>query len=198
MENMEETVLVNMDKMKANGNAFSGVYIEEFDASGKWERLPKKVSEAVSHHYGEKAEVNQIGGSGWSAGCGALKKIILFDKEHINSAVCMDGLHNGEVLKDFARGATYGKNLFVVTHSSIDPPYESTTTSASKLIWWVGGEEPKTIPDDSEYVYDHYRRYDDGDFHVMGYRGRDKSAHCSAFYDVPEILDRWVKPRGFK
>ena len=81
---------------------------------------------------------------------------------------------------DFSRMAADGRKFLGITHSSVphsilpgkdDKPdifFSSTTATASKMIWWVGGSEPARIPDQPKGPYDAYRRYDQGDFHVIG------------------------------
>jgi hypothetical protein len=113
-------------------------------------------------------------------------------------------------IPDFLRIAADGNKFLGITHSSVpnscqpakdDKPetcYSSTTAIASKMIWWVGGEEPAHIPDSSDAPYSAYRTYDQGSLHVIGGKGGDGPAHSCQFQFLSELLEEVKKERGFR
>ena len=92
--------------------------------------------------------------SGWSAGYGAIRAILVHHEEQISNVILLDGIHasyipenqvlheGGQIdasdLKeflDFAKKAVQGEKKMLITHSSIFPgTYASTTESTQYLI----------------------------------------------------------------
>ena len=84
---------------------------------------------------------SQIALGGWSAGCGAIRQVLLdpasFDR--VNRVLCIDGVHTGythdtpgplesdidasnlQVWLHFGRDAMAGKKRLIITHSKIFP-----------------------------------------------------------------------------
>ncbi len=196
MQTMRETVLVELIFGKN-----SGPYLKELDGQWYWRGLVQQIVGLVENHYRISGlRPNLIGISGWSAGCGAAKQIISFDANRLDAVICLDGTHGIYPFDMFARMAADDGPLFVVSHSSVDPPnMTATTIPVHYLIWWVGGKEPKEIPHHrGKYPYSLWRVYHQGNFHAIGYRGADGPAHAAAFDAVPDFLEYYIKPRGWR
>src|SRR5690606_23836639 len=130
----------------------SGPYLRKFSNASTFRHLLREVEASVERRLRRPLRVGQIGLSAWSAGYGAVQRIL--DSEfaaHIDAVILLDGLHTSsganahayKALAPFARHAQRAANgdaLMYVSHSSIVPPsYASTTETANFLVWQVGG-----------------------------------------------------------
>jgi hypothetical protein len=201
---MDGAVLVGIDL-----GLGSGPYESAFDAPGAFEELLASVERAVAKKTNRKsARARKVGLSGWSAGYGAIQKILgrPYGKQRVDSVVLLDGLHCGydgkglnalqiQAFTDFAREAARGKKLMFVSHSSIIPPgYASTTETANFLIHQVGGA-PKASRGQGPLGLELISRYTKGNFHVRGFSGNDKMDHCAQLGLYRDILKIHIKPR---
>ena len=210
---MNGTVLVGIDL-----GIGSGPYEAAFAAPNAFEKLVESVEAAMAKKTGKKnARVRKVGLSAWSAGYGAVQKIISQDygKRVVDAVVLLDGLHcgySGESLNEaqlepfieWSRDAVSSRKFLFVSHSSIIPPgYASTTETANFLIWKMGGKPRRSRPRGSDPMgLDLISRYTRGNFHVRGYTGNDKMDHCAhigLYRDVLKvhIKPRWRSPRGY-
>lgn len=195
----------------------SGAYEDAYQARGSYDALLAGVRATVRNLCpGAAAESGRVALSGWSAGYGAIRRIIdrAEDARRVDAVLLADGLHAGFEGSKYARKvdptamapftlfadeAVAGKKLFAITHSSIQTPYASTTETASFLldvqnVERVTGSTPGPRPGMTLKL-----SADRGDFHVRGYSGDDKAAHCDhlhAFGDtlLPYLRERWEKP----
>lgn len=194
----------------------SGPYEAAFSAPSAFESYLRSIETAVARRSGNaRAHADHIGLSAWSAGYGAVQKILEQPLgRRVDAVVLLDGLHAGYVdghvnglqiasIVSYARRAARGNRFFFLSHSSIVPPgYASTTETAQWLVWNVGGK-PRTAhrrspdPMGLELI----SRYDRGGFHVRGYAGNDKMDHCAHIGLMRDVLQvhlapRWKSPRG--
>jgi hypothetical protein len=203
IEVMDGAVLVGIDL-----GLGSGPYETAFDAPEAFERLIASVERAVEKKTGHAATARKVGLSAWSAGYGAVQKILgqKFGKERVDSVVLLDGLHCGyqgrgvnalqiQAFTDFAKAAAAGQKLMFVSHSSIIPPgYASTTETADFLIHEVGGN-PKPSKGAGPLGLELISRYSQGNFHVRGFSGNDKMDHCAQLGLYSDVLKIHIKPR---
>ncbi len=136
----------------------SSVYYKTFSDSTVFQDLIDSIKHKASTKLDRHIKVNKIIISGFSAGYGAVKKILSFDhnREIITAVLLLDGLHasyvpEGKVLYEggkidssaytsfikFAKEALIknSNKKFLFTHSEIFPgTYVSTTESADFLI----------------------------------------------------------------
>jgi murein DD-endopeptidase MepM/ murein hydrolase activator NlpD len=210
---MDGAVLVGIDL-----GIGSGPYEAAFAAPNQFEKLIESVERAMASKTGNpRARARKIGLSGWSAGYGAVQRIISqpYGKRVVDSVVLLDGLHSGYTgnslnelqlapFIDYARSAAERSKLMFVSHSSIIPPgYASTTETANFLIWKVGGKPRTSRPRGSDPMgLDLISRYSRGSFHVRGYMGNDKMDHCAHIGLYKDVLKvhvkpRWRSPRGY-
>jgi hypothetical protein len=201
---MDGAVLVGIDLGLA-----SGPYETAFDPPEAFEQLVASVERAVAKKTGrESARARRVGLSGWSAGYGAIQKILgqKYGKQRVDSVVLLDGLHCGyqgqslnglqiRAFTEFARESAAGRKLMFVSHSSIIPPgYASTTETANFLIHELGGT-PKASRGAGPLGLELISRYTRGNFHVRGFSGNDKLDHCAHLGLYRDVLKVHIKPR---
>lgn len=201
---MDGAVLVGIDL-----GLGSGPYETAFDAPEAFRQLLESVERAVAKKVGrDSAKARKVGLSAWSAGYGAVQKILgqKYGKQRVDSVVLLDGLHCGyqgqsvnalqiQAFTDFAREAAAGRKLMFVSHSSIIPPgYASTTETANFLIHEVGGTA-KPSKGAGPLGLELISRYTRGNFHVRGFSGNDKMDHCAQLGLYKDILKIHIKPR---
>jgi hypothetical protein len=200
---MDGAVLVGIDL-----GLGSGPYEAAFDAPDAFARLVTSVERAVEKKTGRPAKARKIGLSAWSAGYGAVQKILgqKYGKERVDAVILLDGLHCGyqgqsvnalqiQAFSEFAKRAAAKQKLMFVSHSSIIPPgYASTTETANFLIHEVGGA-PKASRGAGPLGMDLVSRYTQGNFHVRGFSGNDKMDHCAHLSLYRDVLKIHLKPR---
>ncbi|MCU0690837.1 MAG: LysM peptidoglycan-binding domain-containing protein [Polyangiaceae bacterium] len=209
---MDGAVLVGIDL-----GIGSGPYDQAFAVPARFGELVRSVEHAMAEKTGNsRAHVRKVGLSAWSAGYGAVGRILSQPqgKRLVDTVVLLDGLHCGYQGKSldetqlgpfiqFAQQAAAGRKLMVVSHSSIIPPgYASTTETAHFLIQKVGGRPRGVRPRGSDPMgLELISRYSRGSLHVRGYKGNDKMDHCAHIGLFKDILKvhvkrRWGSPRG--
>jgi hypothetical protein len=190
----------------------SGAYEDAFAAPGSFAQILSNITNGVRELCPDAAKPKRIGLSAWSAGYGAVWRILDRDSDaaRIDSVLLSDGLHAGFVGNErerqvnpaqmaafelFADQAVVDKRLFAITHSSIATPYASTTETSSYLLDAEGVPRialnmPGPRPD-MELI----SRADRGSFHVRGFAGQDKPAHCNQLYAFGDLLLPYLKER---
>jgi hypothetical protein len=188
----------------------SGVYEDTFADPSRFEEYLRSVERAMQAATGRpRAHARHIGLSAWSAGYGAIVKILAQPLGgRVDAVVLLDGLHAGyvdghvderqiESVLEFARRASRSpRKLFFMSHSSIIPPgYASTTETAHFLVWSVGGRPRARIAKPAAPMgLEMISGYDFGGFHERGYAGNDKMDHCAHIGLYEDVLRRYVKP----
>jgi hypothetical protein len=200
--------------VKNLGN-FSGPYESAFASPGSFKAEIAAIRARINRSCGgPERSVGRIALSGWSAGYGAIYKILARpdDAARVDAVVLADGMHVGyepgshrvrsaamTPFIDFAKAAAQGEKLMAVTHSAIVPPSYASTTETARFIRdqlnltpaAEGSEEPRAGM---------HRTSNDarGDLHVTGYAGGDAHAHCDHLYAISTTLwsrlrDRWQR-----
>src|ERR1041384_4814923 len=142
----------------------SGAYEDPFAAPGTFSQIVSSITNGVKELCPSAAAPKRIGLSAWSAGYGAVWRILdrSADAARIDSVLLSDGLHAGFVGNErerhvnpaqmaafelFADQAVADKRLFAITHSTIATPYASTTETAQYLLDAEGvARLPMNIP----------------------------------------------------
>jgi hypothetical protein len=193
----------------------SGAYETPYSEPASYDRMLESVRVAVRELCPSAAAPKRVALSGWSAGYGAILHIIdrAKDAARVDAVLLADGMHVGFEPEGnrkvsalsmapftlFADEAVAGHKLFAVTHSSIQTPYASTTETAEFLL------DAEGLPVDRREVpgprpgMTQTSRADREGFHMRGYSGDDKSAHCDHLFAFGELLltplhERWSKP----
>ena len=194
-----------------NLGAGSGVYHRAFADPAVFDSLLTGVARAVSESLGRTMTIGGITLSGFSAGHGAIRAILLEPRhfETVDAILLLDGMHTsylpeGKVLADsgeidttnlaafgrFARAAMRGEKRFLLTHSEIFPgTFASTTETADWLLHAVGLNRkpvlawgPRGLQQLSEAGA--------GQFEVMGFAGNSAPDHIDHLHAMPELLRR--------
>jgi len=203
---MDGAVLVGVDL-----GIGSGPYEHAFQAPDAFKRLVESVERAMAKKTGNpRARVQNVGLSGWSAGYGAIQRILSqeYGRRVVDTVILLDGLHSGYAgnslnelqlgpFIDYARRAASGDTLMFVSHSSIIPPgYASTTETANLLVSKLGGRPHRVHARPGDPMgLDLVSRYTQGNFHVRGYAGNDTLDHCAHLGLYRDVLQVHVKPR---
>ncbi|HTJ84866.1 MAG TPA: hypothetical protein VL400_24270 [Polyangiaceae bacterium] len=131
-----EVSLLDAVVMVVNLGNGSGVYEDFYQNPDNLERVLQRVPEIMKKRGLENAHIKRLALVGWSAGYGAIVKI-LEHKQHadlVDAVILLDGLHtsykpgttipeasNIQGVIDFAERAKTGEKLLVITHSNIQP-----------------------------------------------------------------------------
>ncbi len=191
----------------------SGKYEDAFQAPGAFAGLLTRLEQGVRELCPTAASPKRIGLSGWSAGYGAIWRILdrSADAVRIDSVLLSDGLHAGFVGDErarevnpaqmaaftlFADQAVQDKRLFAITHSSIATPYASTTETSGFLLDAEGVSRKQMNAPGPRLDMQLTSAADRGSFHVRGFSGMDKAAHANQLYAFGELLlpylhERW-------
>ena len=193
----------------------SGAYETPYSEPASYDRMLESVRVAVRELCPSAAAPKRVALSGWSAGYGAILHIIdrAKDAARVDAVLLADGMHVGfepvgfrkvsaiamAPFTLFADEAIAGHKLFAITHSSIQTPYASTTETGEFLLETEGlpvdrAETPGPRPGMTQIS-----RADREGFHMRGYTGEDKAAHCDHLFAFGELLltplaERWAKP----
>lgn len=197
-----------------NLGAGSGVYHRAFAATAEFDSLLAGVTRAVSSEVGKPKTPGRIMLTGFSAGHGAIRAILL-DRRHFDRVVgvaLMDGLHTSYVpegrvladsgtldttnlvaLRDFARSATRSEKTFIVTHSEIFPgTFASTTETADWLLQSLGLTRTPVLkwgPVGMQQLSE----VREGGFWLLGFAGNTAPDHIDHLHAMPEIVRQLIR-----
>src|SRR5450432_4122165 len=192
----------------------SGAYEDPYSIPNSYDHMLESVATAVRELCPSASAPKRVALSGWSAGYGAILHIIdrAKDAARVDSVQLADGMHVGfepvgfrkvsaismAPFTLFADEAIAGHKLFAVTHSSIQTPYASTTETAEYLLDAEGlAVDRREVPGPRPGMTQTSRADREG-FHMRGYSGDDKAAHCDHLFAFGELLltplhERWSK-----
>ena len=192
----------------------SGAYEDPYSIPNSYDHMLESITVAVRELCPTAAAPKRVALSGWSAGYGAILHIIdrAKDAARVDAVLLADGMHVGfepvgfrkvsaiamAPFTLFADEAIAGHKLFAITHSSIQTPYASTTETGEFLL------ETEGLPVDRQEVQGprpnmmQISRADREGFHMRGYSGDDKAAHCDHLFAFGDLLltplaERWAK-----
>ena len=197
----------------------SGSYSAAFSSPQTFERLLDSVEQEMARRSGrKKTHVRKLALSSWSAGYGAVARIL--DQpagKKVDAVVLLDSAHAGyadakaktletaqvEPFLEFARRAARGNKFMFQSHSSIIPPgYASTREVSHYMVGKLGGKLRSSKRSDVLGLK-MFERFDRRGYHVRGYRGDDKPDHCAHLGLMKDVVKvhlnpRWRTPRGSK
>ena len=190
---------------------FAKAYGDAYEDKARWPKMVEAITEHVREREGRPSMApGRIALVAWSAGYGAVRKVLAQKPEAIDSVILLDGLHTAyrygwrskavdlrdlDPFMRLARDAADGKKLLVITHSAIVPgDYASTTETANKLISLVGARRVTTDLEPSAGLTP-TSRADQGDLHVRAYEGDSKESHIAQLHLVKLALDQYLVPR---
>jgi len=152
-----EAAKVNAVVYVVNLGDGSGPYENKYGTAGIFDQVLDKIQDNMKNRGLRNAKLRRIAIGSWSAGYGALAKILDSRKnaDRIDAVIVLDGIHAAYVdpkkktvdkarlgpFLRFAKEASEGKKLFTITHSNITgASYASTTETADTLLTEMGGE----------------------------------------------------------
>jgi hypothetical protein len=187
----------------------SAPYQRAFDRPEAFTDLLDQVTRAlVTQSRDPRAHIRHLAVSSWSAGQGAVRKIVSHFGSRIDAVVFLDSLHSGYEpgaghrvseapiagVMDFAARAANGEGTLFLSHSQIVPPgYPSTTEVADHILAAMNATRtPRQgiSPLGAELA----SGFDRGGMHVRGYLGGDKAAHCAHVELLAEVVRDYLEP----
>jgi hypothetical protein len=189
----------------------SGAYDRAVVGGQAWPALLASIEQALrAHAKTERAHIRHLGVSGWSAGYGAVVRLLAENASRIEAVLLLDGLHaswareraSGAVRGDsiqpivpFARRALKNEALFVLTHSEIEPEaYPSVQRTADWLLAELGVRR-EAVANAASTPFALKSQFQSGGFQVLGYSGRDRQAHCRQVSLIGDMVSRILEPR---
>ncbi len=190
----------------------SGPYEDRFRDAASFPALIEAVQGAVDAALGQQATMGRLALSSWSAGYGAVAKILAraTNAALVDTVLLADSMHaslldqRARTIYDaslmpftrFAEQAADGQKLMAIAHSSIaTTTYASTTETARRLEDELGVQrEPpcETSPEGMTMV----SCADKGGLHVRAFAGHDATAHVEQLQHIDATLlgrlrERW-------
>ena len=186
--------------------AGSGSYVQLFKDPTRFLSLIAAAESASHMHF------SQIALGGWSAGCGAIRQILLDPASYdtVGRVLCIDGVHTGytngtpgpeesdldasnlQVWLRFGRDAMAGKKRLIITHSEIFPgTFASTTETADWLLreWQLASHPVARFgPMGTQML----SRVSAGGLTVIGFAGNSAPDHVDEMNSLPEYL-HWLE-----
>jgi len=184
----------------------SGSYVRLFQDPARFLSLVSAAESAGHVHFTE------IALGGWSAGCGAIRQILLdsasYDRVH--RVLCIDGVHTGythgtpgplesdidtsnlEVWFRFGRDAMAGKKRLIITHSEIFPGTFASTTETSDWLLRQWQLSPHPVVRFGPMGTQMLSRVSAGGLTVIGFAGNSAPDHVDELQSLPEYL-RWLE-----
>ncbi len=190
----------------------SGAYEDPYSYPNSYDHMLASITIAVRELCPGAAAPKRVALSGWSAGYGAILHIIdrAKDAGRVDAVLLADGMHVGfeptgkrkvnatsmAPFTLFADEAIAGRKLFAVTHSSIRTPYASTSETAEYLLDIEGLRVDRRELPGPRPSMTLTSRADANGFHMRGFAGDDKAAHCDHLFAFGELLltplhERW-------
>lgn len=194
-----------------NLGAGSGAYDRAFADPTVFDSLLATIARAIPGADGHDARIERITLSGFSAGHGAIRRILRTARhaDRVDAVLLLDGLHTsyvpeGRVLADsgvldttnlvaltaFARRAARGEKRMLVTHSEIFPgTYASTTETADWMLGALGVSRGGALawgPRGMQQL----SQAQAGRFTLLGFAGNSAPDHVDHYHAMPELLAR--------
>ncbi|WP_437593999.1 hypothetical protein [Sorangium sp. So ce1000] len=193
--------------------------------SGGWDALLQAIDREVGSATGSAgAHARRLVLSSWSAGSGAIGRIIERGNSHVDGLILLDSLYGSYMPGQtslaqgqlapyvaLASAAARGAPVFYLTHTEIPTSgYASTKETATFLLRELGAapiavtasgdDAPSGAPgrgaEEAEAggALRLTRMYDGGSLYVRGYAGAGPGEHCAQLRLLPAILAEHVLP----
>jgi hypothetical protein len=195
-----------MAVVTVQAGAGSGSYVRLFQDPARFLSLVSAAESASHVHF------TQVALGGWSAGCGAIRQILLdpasYDRVH--RVLCIDGVHTGythgtpgplesdidtsnlEVWLRFGRDAIAGKKRLILTHSEIFPGTFASTTETTDWLLREWQLTPHPVVRFGPMGTQMLSRVSAGGLTVMGLAGNSAPDHVDQLHSLQEYL-HWLE-----
>lgn len=184
----------------------SAAYAREFADDESFAQLLAEAEEKAGIRF------HPAGLSGWSAGNGAIRRILTVKKNYdrVRFVLLIDGLHAGYtsgkpgpreseleasdlgIFLDFAKDAVAGRKQLIITHSEIFPgTYASTTETADYLLGRLHLKRTAVLkwgPMGTQQLSE----VSAGKFLLKGYAGNSAPDHVDQLHSLGEYL-KWIE-----
>ncbi|WP_145247515.1 hypothetical protein [Aeoliella mucimassa] len=189
-----------------NYNGLSRAYSTPFSDPKLFGKLLDDIHNELRKQpeFGEKATLDQLAISSFSAGYGAVRELLKQPEyfEQIDAILAADSLYASTVddgtpddsqlidYKRFAELAVEKQKTFLFTHSEVPTPtYESTVETGDELLAHL---ELTAEPSDATGLgtIEFYRQAKRGQFELLGARGDDGDAHMEHLRYIGEFFAR--------
>lgn len=192
----------NMAVVTVQAGAGSGSYTKLFTDPG---RLARLISQAETK---SGITFSEIDLGGWSAGCGALRRILTdpVSYNRVRRVLCIDGVHTGyvngkpgpldsqietdnlDVWLRFGRDAMAGKKRLIITHSEIFPGTFASTTETADYLLREWGLKPHPVVRWGPRKTQILSEVKSGGLSVIGLAGNSAPDHVDQLHSLPEYL----------
>jgi hypothetical protein len=195
-----------MALIRVQAGAGSGSYVQLFQDPARFLAVVAAAESASHMHF------SQIALGGWSAGCGAIRQILLdpasYDRVH--RALCIDGVHTGyahdtpgplesdldtsnlQSWLRFGRDAMAGKKRLILTHSEIFPGTFASTTETADWLLRAWNLTPHPVAQFGPMGTQMLSRTSAGGLVVIGFSGNSAPDHVDELHSLPEYL-HWLE-----
>lgn len=192
--------------VRVQAGAGSGSYVQLFKDPTRFLSLIAAAESAAHMHF------SQIALGGWSAGCGAIRQILLdpasYDRVH--RVLCIDGVHTGytngtpgpgesdldasnlQVWLRFGQDAQARKKRLIITHSEIFPGTFSSTTETADWLLRAWQLTPHPVVRFGPMGTQMLSRVSAGGLTVIGFAGNSAPDHVDELHSLPEYL-HWLE-----
>ena len=198
----------NMAVITVQAGAGSSTYEQLFADPARFSSLIAAAESTSGLKFGE------IDLGGWSAGCGALRKILndAPSYDRVNRVLCMDGVHTGytsgkpgpqeseidtsnlQIWLRLGRDAIAGKKRLIVTHTEIFPGTFASTTETADWLLHEWGLTPHPVilwgPMQTQILSDVSER----GLRVVGFAGNSAPDHVDQLQSLPDFLS-WLEEK---
>lgn len=206
---------VNAVVVSAETAGLSGAMMEKFGQSSFVPQIMESVLAKLRKQYGSQVQLGRLAMGSFSAGYAPLQVALSNPAvaARTDAVMVLDGIHYGGVGKptpaahapfvDFAKAASQGQKLMVISHSAIKPTYSSSTDAADYILKQAGAtrQNSSTAPAAWEYTNRYGEkiapstRADKGDFHVEGYAGNVARSHVEQIDHLGNLWNQYLAPR---
>jgi len=192
----------------------SGAYEDAYAGKGSLGAELEVIRNALNQRCGGPARsIARVALSGWSAGYGAIYRILArpAEAERVDAVLLADGMHVGyepgsrrvraaamAPYLAFAAASVRGERLMAVTHSAIVPPgYASTTATAEFLVRELALDPTPAVSPEPRPGMRATSSNARGGLSIEGFAGGDAHAHCDHLYAIgdtlwPQLRERWA------
>jgi hypothetical protein len=195
-----------MAVVTVQAGAGSGSYVKLFQDPARFLSLVAAAESAGHMHF------SQIALGGWSAGCGALRQILLDPASYnrVQRVLCIDGVHTGythgapgPIESDidtsnlqswlrFGKDAIAGKKRLIITHSEIFPGTFASTTETADWLLREWGLTPHPVARFGPMGTQMLSEIRAGGLTVIGFAGNSAPDHIDEMQSLSEYL-RWLE-----
>lgn len=201
----------NMAVISIQAGAGSSSYEQLFTDPSRFSKLIAEAGTKSNLTFGE------IDLGGWSAGCGALRKILSDPASYnrVNRVICLDGVHAGyingkpgpteseldasnlQVWLRLGRDAIAGKKRLIITHTEIFPGTFASTTETADWLLHTWGLSAHPVLRRGPMKTQILSKAKSRGLLVVGFAGNSAPDHVDQLHSLPEVLT-WLETGGKK